>query len=1688
MSSFLRKICAFIVFCAYFAFGMTPPAHAYTGYNEFPLYDNIGNGASNESSNYIGKLCAATYNGATKWYKIKQSDIDNNSAKCYWYDGQQYVSSSATSSDVYGSSYSIKNSELKLSGAIPPDEVPIKQICDDNGENCENESLIGYRHYNYNPIRLKPNGATNTWGFETNNTFYSNTSKVQSSYAWWQGINNKTKLNITWLPGEGSYWSNPDDGASDEVSKTCVYGDDSNTDESDCKILSANTFQAPNGKYFDGWACYSGTQNCYISRYLPNDYENLSITPVGASGFSSQDRYQDTVGGTVPVTLATAYTGNNNITLTASWAPHEITFQCQPYANNPFVGYKDESTGVDYSQTVITQYTNINGQTGNDVVYGSKIPFKTNVGNICKSPYYKYDNDRYNEQWCQEFLKDAVTNVYSTSSKDNISHDFCGTGSASVRNSDGTYDYQLVYYCTDDATLKLRASCASPSNFYNCGTFEDKEVGGQAPYSRYYRSVQSVDSDTGVSTYGTPYNNGQNITISNRNIPAPAYPYPIGNQQCSSYTIPGATSNDSNLTYYPDDNHPLVTGGSATSNSPGYGCCDRPKYGDNDNTQEAALKQPVFLGWKVTKRSNGYVLINGEPRESWVASSDNPRLLKPGEYGKGSKEGDCDLSTMDNSINPDEWDPGSGCNLWPWSSTVNMTAMWDYADIVITLDGNTVLEQVHLDYDTGFYETYTLDSVAGHTFSDPIERIDGRQIPTNSNLKFLGYYWCSDNSDDCDTPLQIIDADGRFTSNHTFTKVDATIYPHWGCEDEGYALVDGVCVPKYTIKYQCDPNDPDSTQYGTGVTDENVTPLSSYTTRTAADAGCNRPGYDGYSWRYGTGNGQTVLSNVQIPAGVVDALAASAVDGVITLKAQWGVQCHKITFNDNNESDTNVNGVLYRRTDDPQWYTIECKSPTDPSLDMPTFEGHVFAGYYDDGTQPAATQVFDAELNDVVSGTMGWNPVTDTTLYAHWDCPAGYHLENDECVQDITVTYKCWSGDETGKSDTAISGSPYTVRNIDWYGDCVINNNLLQDGTGSFEGWLFSGDNQIWPHDGDGGDVIPQWTWNSGQTFVAAYPAKFTCDTTYWAGSAPAEQITVLGETLTMPAMNCIPKPDYVGWLNPNTEWVSSYANDLATPVTGATCTAGDISVAPGATFNWVCPTDLLFQPTDNLITKTITVSCGENNPHTGTFEMTYDNQETINDAIIQWFADNCGGHCSNPTDTAGQAWGYKKVCADEWGGQEIPDEWTHIGEDIPRATGYACYATPAGTSVEDILRAIDMANITNLNITSISYCPHYVNYKCSDEATEAYTDSLYAVFNKPYTTLTHQAAECENGHAFVNWKPEGRDNPLYGEGESVEEWPFNEDVTLVAQWGNAVDYQIIYHMNGDAEWNGGVHPDTYTVDGLPLEITGVLRREHSVFLGWCDDAGLTQNCGQPRTIPAGTTGTVHFYAKWECAKPYHLNPAGTACEPCPAGTYWVNGACEPCPEYYSSNPGAVGIEQCFLADCPDGEHIENGECVSDTKECDAPHAARATRTWNPELSAYGSCQVQECIDGYHIASNACVLDAELCTVPNGRGDREWNGTAWGDCVVTQCDPGFEISDNACTECENRRVNDEIAVSSYASGCEIPTCMHHGQKYILENNECRLICQDHTDDTGSMQWDNQSKKCVRTCKPGYKMW
>ena len=167
---------------------------------------------------------------------------------------------------------------------------------------------------------------------------------------------------------------------------------------------------------------------------------------------------------------------------------------------------------------------------------------------------------------------------------------------------------------------------------------------------------------------------------------------------------------------------------------------------------------------------------------------------------------------------------------------------------------------------------------------------------------------------------------------------------------------------------------------------------------------------------------------------------------------------------------------------------------------------------------------------------------------------------------------------------------------------------------------------------------------------------------------------------------------------------------------------------------------------------------------------------------------------------------------------------------------------------------------------------------------------------------------------------------------------------------------------------------------------------------------------------------------------------------------------------------------------------------------CVAPNALAATQVWNPSKNAFGECIITKCDAGYHLAANACQVDEQVCELEHGIGLQEWNHNTntWGECIATECDPGYTNDRSQtnelwkqCGRCNNMYSADgDLAASSYVQECEIAACMYQGEKYILENNECRLICNEFEDETGRRYWDNNKKKCIHDCneEKGYVQW
>ena len=207
-----------------------------------------------------------------------------------------------------------------------------------------------------------------------------------------------------------------------------------------------------------------------------------------------------------------------------------------------------------------------------------------------------------------------------------------------------------------------------------------------------------------------------------------------------------------------------------------------------------------------------------------------------------------------------------------------------------------------------------------------------------------------------------------------------------------------------------------------------------------------------------------------------------------------------------------------------------------------------------------------------------------------------------------------------------------------------------------------------------------------------------------------------------------------------------------------------------------------------------------------------------------------------------------------------------------------------------------------------------------------------------------------------------------------------------------------------------------------------------------------------------------------------------------------ISGRCTPCDREHALSYKTTG--NCVVASCESGFHPDGRQCVENAMECDAPNAVSAVREWDSRTNSFTICRITECESGFHIMSNACISDIQPCTLENGNGTKEWNHStsAYGECVASECAPGYTNdpydSHNPgvqCGECKNKydAAGNQVA-STYVRGCEIASCVYQGEKYALDGGECVSICDDHSDETGSMKWNG--KKCIRTCNDGYMPW
>ncbi len=667
MSGLLRKICVFIVFGCFAA----SVAHSATVYTT----NLIPNGGT-ANPDYLTKIC--------KMYGVGGARPDSNGV-C------------STNDSDYVNPFNLSSS--------PINEFPQKYA-------NHVDATDGYETFlGYMPSEVHPR-IDNTGNYVD----LTNSSGNGAMYAWWGGVTDVTPFTVNYYDGDTLVGT-----------QSCTFGDSTG-----CDVLSpVGLLTAPTGKYFDGWRCASSTgYNCRANRYLPPDYANLStpITPYGTSPISnwpdiSATRYRDDLrnaNGDVVTNMSYEYTGTHVINLYAAWAPYNVTFKCAPRTSSPYVGASTRTQST---------YLDANGII-HDIVYGSVIPLNKNFGGastnpLCKSVYYKYDNDNGNDQWCSQYL-DSAAGINSNAST---------VGGLGEVGGVGGTNYPYTYLGSKH--VELYGSCSRYTLTYSCGSFNGETVPGVPPHQR-----KSLTNNGLIATnfaYGS-----KDMLIERRKYPFPEKPYRTdsndGYMACNTQTLTPTAGANAGV--------PQIYGVpvNSTASTLGYGCCEKPQYAE-------------FKGYQVRRsNANGEILNNGE-------------LIQPGQYGASN----CSVS-FNNNTNPDTWQPG--CDLWPWKGTAYLEAIWEHTPIQITFNHNgannaaNLVNNVWLKYGEGFYENHT-----GNGYSGEIVTLS--TIPTHSDgLVFGGYQYCDTN----DVCTMIVNSNGEFisgTDNLKFTDVDVTATVVW---------------------------------------------------------------------------------------------------------------------------------------------------------------------------------------------------------------------------------------------------------------------------------------------------------------------------------------------------------------------------------------------------------------------------------------------------------------------------------------------------------------------------------------------------------------------------------------------------------------------------------------------------------------------------------------------------------------------------------------------------------------------------------------------------------------------------------------------------------------------------------------------------------------------------------------------
>ncbi len=369
-------------------------------------------------------------------------------------------------------------------------------------------------------------------------------------------------------------------------------------------------------------------------------------------------------------------------------------------------------------------------------------------------------------------------------------------------------------------------------------------------------------------------------------------------------------------------------------------------------------------------------------------------------------------------------------------------------------------------------------------------------------------------------------------------------------------------------------------------------------------------------------------------------------------------------------------------------------------------------------------------------------------------------------------------------------------------------------------------------------------------------------------------------------------------------------------------------------------------------------------------------------------------------------------------------------------------------------------------------------------------------------------------GWVFTGWNTsaDGKGNS-YSDAQSVLNLTTenNSIIPLYAQWRRGTKTCVAgKYLNGSTEdcelcELGMVCPGIESVETGYGENIGLYEcPENSTAYGY---GNISCTCANTLSVEYGTAYVDQDTIQWDeqCTYNFGISVTGNPCKiennicvetSCKSEYEMISGKCHACDRENALTYHETG--NCLVKTCAYGYHPIDDQCLGDIADCisDDDKAVSAQRAWDFNTNAFGECIITECEYGYHIENNECLLDERSCEVPNGVGEQVYDEKyhKWGDCVATKCNRGYTTDHTLtnerweqCGRCNNMYgAGGELVVKSYSEECIIELCYDQGEKYILENNECRLICADRSDDTGIQYWDNG--RCVQKCNPGYIKW